>query len=451
VAVRPESGSDNYSKRPGTGSDRYEKAVPLLVCLRCLNNNITFRLAVNVNNIGNFDDVVIKRVLRDGVYTTFFVKLKHKEREDGRFTIKDFTKISGPVSLLCFFESYCLIRKNHGDILHSCGTFENFEFILYTNAEVECGRQVNFNETNRLSILSSGPGRGSYITFKRDGYIRKYLKELKRCKNLLLDQRQPSLFKESFSCEEIKNNLGNRTLIKKLLNCDFSLTKDFLKKLKILKRQSPVSGVEQSISKELEVYANTLACESSDRNSISQQIKDCFFRWCNKTTTAEYLTESSCVWQNAVPEHVAQQQLLPPSNRQPCFIYNQTDHLQAQCPNRKTGEWLTKSSRVRLNTIPEHVAQQQRFPPSNRQHCCICNQTGHLQTQYPYRKCYYCNQTGHLQAQCPYRKCYYCNQTGHLQTQCPYRKCYYCNQTGHLQAQCPKLMNKSDTEEEDIW
>jgi hypothetical protein len=139
VAVRPGYGSDNYRKRPGTDSGnghRYEKAMPLLVCLRCLNKNTAFRLAVNVNNIGNLDDMVIRCDFQPGVYTTYFVQLKHKDSNTASFTITDFTQLSGPVSLLSFFKSYCLIRKHHRANLPSFGSFETFQFILYTNAEV---------------------------------------------------------------------------------------------------------------------------------------------------------------------------------------------------------------------------------------------------------------------------------------------------------------------------
>jgi hypothetical protein len=290
VAVRPESGSDNYRKRQGTGSV-YEEVVPLLVCLRCLNNNTAFRLAVNVDNIGDLDDVVIKCDFIDGVSKTYFVQPKHKDSDTASFTITDFTQISGPVSLLCFFESYCLIRKFHGDNLQFCGAFENFEFILYTDARVTCGREVNFNETNRLSILSSGPGSRSYTTLSGVTAIVQYLEELELYRKIRMCTSDAIDYKTLFTSEEIRNNMENEILFKKLRNCEFSFTGDFLRQFKILQRQSPVSGVEQSIKTELQNYAPNAPW-------TKLQIKDDFKTWFDKTKTAEWLTESSYVWEN---------------------------------------------------------------------------------------------------------------------------------------------------------
>jgi hypothetical protein len=304
VAVRPGYGSDNYNKRPGTASVngvRFEKAVPLLVCLRCLNKNTPFRLAVNVDNTGSLDDMVIRCDFQPGVYTTYFVQLKHKDSGTASYTSTDFTQLSGPLSLLCFFQSYCLIRKRHGNVLQSCGSFKNFDFIIYTNAKVECGTSHTFKAGHPLDTLStaSESRRYEYITLSDATDIVKHLEELELCKKVLLCNSEPIGYQSIFTSKEIQNNLENETLLKKLLNCDFAFTKDFLNKLKILHRQSPVSGVEDSISTELENYAQNAP-------SSRKQIKKYFSRWFDKTETAEWLTGTSYVWQKAILEQVPQ-------------------------------------------------------------------------------------------------------------------------------------------------
>jgi hypothetical protein len=90
--------------------------VTLLVSLRCLNNNKKLHLAANINGVGDFDNVVIKCELEEGVCRTFFMKLKHTHN-NATITRSELRQISGPVSLLSLFEPYCLIRKGNGGIL----------------------------------------------------------------------------------------------------------------------------------------------------------------------------------------------------------------------------------------------------------------------------------------------------------------------------------------------
>jgi hypothetical protein len=228
--------------------------VDLLVSLRCVNNNKKFRLARNVDNVGDINNVVIKCELEEGVCRTFFVQLELRQ-DNATITGSELKQISGPVTLLNLFESYCLIRKGNGGILELCGSVDDLQFILYTNATVEYGAPVTLTDTDPLRALSSGSEGGLCTTFSGVTAIVQHLRELKLCKKLLLCDSDAIDYKTIFTSEEIRNNLQNETLFYKLMNCDFSLTGDFLQQLKILHRQSPVSGVEQSISTELEKYA----------------------------------------------------------------------------------------------------------------------------------------------------------------------------------------------------
>jgi hypothetical protein len=135
---------------------------------------------------------------------------------------------------------------------------------------------------DQLSILTSLSGGGSYRTFSGDRDIAEIFTELSQYKKLLKTPAELLLSKEKFSCNEIKNNLTNNKLIKKVTNSDYSLTTDFMQKFKILQCQSPVSDVEKSTSKVLKEYDDKAASgASSVTNSISQQINDYFYSWSN--------------------------------------------------------------------------------------------------------------------------------------------------------------------------
>jgi hypothetical protein len=292
---------------------------------------------------------------------------------------------------------------------------------------VTCGNSRTFNEGDPLDTLSTAPGSRSheYITLSGDRDIVQHLEELERWKELLEDP-QPIIFNTTFTYEELQNNMENPTLVRKLLNCDFSFTEEFLLKLKILHHQSPVSGVEQSISTELEKYANNDA-------SITLQIKGYFKRWFDKTETAEWLTESSCVWKKAIPERVAQ-------------IEGSTLSVAAW-----PAESHRKGTQFECHRCGQPGHKYAHCPQLRQIKCYRCGQPGHKYAHCPQLrqiKCYMCGQSGHKYAHCPQLrqiKCYMCGQPGHKYAHCPQLrqiKCYMCGQPGHKRADCPQGMNK---------
>ena len=163
---------------------------------RALNKTEEFRLASNVDGAGAFDDLVFRYRLREpDVWKTCFIQLKHKDNE--RTILRSsLTQISGDFSLLKYYKSYCEIKNNsttHHN-LKQCGPFGDFEFVIYTNINIESKSPPQGSESppqrsesppqggdsDPLSILSSRTEKGKYITFdeKHDTDIFEFFKEL---------------------------------------------------------------------------------------------------------------------------------------------------------------------------------------------------------------------------------------------------------------------------------
>jgi len=112
-----------------------------------------FCLASNVDGDGAFDDLVFRYRLREpDVWQTCFIQLKHMKKQ-GTMRHSSLTQMSGDFSLFKYLGSYCQIKSNvstdHN--LKQCGPFDDYEFVIYTNARME-GNSVLRGETNPGSI-----------------------------------------------------------------------------------------------------------------------------------------------------------------------------------------------------------------------------------------------------------------------------------------------------------
>jgi transcriptional antiterminator len=83
-----------------------------------------------------FDDTVF--TLEGEQKKRVFMQLKHKQNTDKQITKQQLLQLGkGGFSLLKYLASYFNIKKNWGkNDLEFCGSFENSECIIYTNAKL---------------------------------------------------------------------------------------------------------------------------------------------------------------------------------------------------------------------------------------------------------------------------------------------------------------------------
>ena len=291
---------------------------------RALQQTEEFHLASNVEGAGAFDDLVFRYKLREpDVWKTCFIQLKHK-KNDETIHLSRLTKMSGDLSLLKYFESYCKIKREYStdSNLKHFGPFDDFEFIIYTNVRIENNSPLQGGDSDPVSILSSGPNYGKYITFdencNRD--IFQFFKELSRYHKLICELDR--LFKRgTFGDKEItekiksfqssvtskailgKLNRLNSTpkkvyltrLLEEVGKCEFNLSKEFLCKVKIFQSQSNEGSFKDLIEREL-----TGACKASPSvaNSIYTKFEEGFSKWWEEVVDIEWLRKNSKLWQN---------------------------------------------------------------------------------------------------------------------------------------------------------
>jgi hypothetical protein len=278
---------------------------------------------------GAFDDVVFRYKLKgQSDCRTCFIQLKHKENDKDEEKILPRPKLktfSGDFSLLKYFGSYCQIKREvctHHN-LKLCGSFENFEFIIYTNARLDSQQsEVNDNgvDTNLASILSSRPNNGLYTSFdeNRDKDIFDFFEELSRYYNFLLGleymlyrgayvdrvRQEIRNIRWRFTSAEILQKLEDlerkgkvqlREQKKELEKYHFSLYKEFLQKVKIFHSQSNVHSTNDLIKKELQEACHT---SPTGTESIYKKIVDHVTEWWGERVSAEWLSERSVIWQN---------------------------------------------------------------------------------------------------------------------------------------------------------
>jgi hypothetical protein len=158
--------------------------------------------------------------------------------------------------------------------LKLCGPFDEFEFVIYTNAEFERNCTVKLDDMDPARILSSGRNPGGCITFdeERDNDIFRLFQDLSQCHDLISEQNplmygaekkeadmlsRTEILQESVSSEQISKILQNlkslsiksgiETFRKELQKCNFSLCKKFLQKVKIFQCQSDMKHLENLI------------------------------------------------------------------------------------------------------------------------------------------------------------------------------------------------------------
>jgi len=290
---------------------------------RALNKTEEFRLASNVKGAGTFDDLVFRYRLREpDVWKTCFIQLKHK-KNGGTIKRSCLTQMSEDFSLLKYFKSFCEIKSNAATDcnLKQCGSFLNFEFVIYTNGKMESKYPLQGGDSDPISILSSGTDFGKYMTFDetRDKDIFVFFEELSRYHEFIRElenvlkggtsvdediKLKIENFRKSVSSKSIlgkvnslKSNLNKdnvKRLKEELSNCDFTLFKEFLSKVKIFQSQSNEESFKGLIEKEIQD-----ACKASPSvaNFTYTKFEEGFSKWCVRDGEVVWLNENSELWQ----------------------------------------------------------------------------------------------------------------------------------------------------------
>ena len=291
---------------------------------RALNKTEDFRLASNVDGAGAFDDLVLRYRLREpDVWKTCFIQLKHKKSE-GTIKFSSLTQMSGEFSLFKYFESYCQIKSKASTDrnLKQCGPFDEFEFVIYTNARMEGNYSLRGEKSDPVSIIHSGKSIGKCITFDEtvDRDIFECFEDVARChdlireldslletgsdvdteinekiKNIQSSVRRKEVLEWLESLKSMLRNHNVRKLTKEIAKCDFSLFQEFLNKVKIFHSQSNEEPLRPLIEQELND-----ACKASRSvaNSIYTKFEDGFYKWGEKRGNVIWLSKISYVWQD---------------------------------------------------------------------------------------------------------------------------------------------------------
>jgi len=285
-----------------------------------------------VDGAGAFDDLVFRYRLRESnIWKTCFIQLKHK-KNGGTIQPFSLTQMSGDFSLFKYFESYCQIKSkasaDHN--LQHCGPFDDYEFVLYTNARMERNSNVEGMDRSPVSLLSSRPYYEGYTAFDETGdrevfafftelsIYCDFISELhdllksETCVDKEIKEKIDTL-QSSFKSKELiarlkdlklmPNNENVRKLKTELEKCNFSLFREFLSKVKIFQSQSNEESFDKLIKEELQK-----ACQVSHScaNSIYKKIEQGLAQWWEKSGSVRWFSEDSPAWQS-VKQHLIEQ------------------------------------------------------------------------------------------------------------------------------------------------
>ena len=290
----------------------YEIKTAAFLFARALNRTQEFRLASNLEGAEAFDDLVFRYRLREpDVWKTCFIQLKHK-KTGHIFKRSSLRKKFEELNLLHFFNSYCKIKKNAATEhnLKQCGQFLDFEFVIYTNGEMGGKSTYKENESDPLSILSSGKDKGKYITFdeksENDRNFFEYFEKFSQNKGTLIELNSVLNSRDNTDEEiqKVVNELSNvpqnttpsgemkckeDTEIQVATECDYTLYKEFLKTVKIFHEQLNEESLRGLIEEELQE-----AREALTFNYLKFQ--EGIFRWFVKDGEVEWLNKNSGLW-----------------------------------------------------------------------------------------------------------------------------------------------------------
>jgi len=365
----------------------YEKRMAAFLFARALHQTEEFHLASNVEGAGAFDDLIFRYKLREpDVWKTCFIQLKHKKNEETNH-LSRLTKMSDEFSLFKYFASYCKIKGEYStdSNLKHFGSFDDFEFIIYTNVRIENNSPLQGGDNDPVSILSSGPNCGKYITFDENcnGDIFQFFEELSRYHKLIceLDNMfKRGTFGDKEITDKIKSFQGSVTskailgkvnslkskpnkdcltkLLEEVAKCDFTLSKEFLHKVKIFQSQSNEGSFKDLIERELK---EAFKASRSVANSIYTKFEEGFSKWWEEVVDIEWLGKNSKLWQNVeeyLIRNINEISKLELPEFVECGIGFSQQHIQILCDAIKQNTLLNIVTNSNIRTLQKLKAYQ---------------------------------------------------------------------------------------------
>jgi hypothetical protein len=361
---------------------RYERKMAFFLFARGLHKTEDFLLASNMDGAGAFDDLVFRyRLTETDIWKTCFVQLKHK-KAGGTIKRSGLKNMSEDFSLFKYCDSYCKIKTKVStyDSLIQSGPFDDIEFVIYTNARMEGDYAFQGNQSDPVSILSSAEGNWNYVIFyeTRDKVIFGFFEELSRYHDLV--GKKGSLLKGgTFKYEEINEMIeriqssftdkktldrlnsviptlikdGIKRWIKEIEKCDFTLYKEFLKKVKIFQSQSNEKSLKHLIQNELQ---DARKASPSVVNCIYTKFEVGFSEWCEKVGEVEWLMKDSKLWHNIENDVIEGLNKIPEPELKECVecgIWFNTQHLQNVCDAIKHNTYLNIATKSNTHNLQE--------------------------------------------------------------------------------------------------
>jgi hypothetical protein len=294
--------------------------------------------------------------------------------------------MSGDFSLFKHFYSYCQIKIEapiNSNLKH-CGSFADFEFIIYNNASMECNI-VFQGGTDSVSIIRSGKNIVECITFDEtvDRGIFECFEDVANCHDLIRELEiywkggsnvnteinekikniQSSVGrKEVLELLEIRKSMSRnhnvRKLKKDITKCDFSLFKEFLNKVKIFHSQlneEPLRPLMEQVLK--------YACKASRSvaNSIYAKYENGFFKWWDKRGNVAWLSKISEVRQDVEKYLVAEIKNISDQELQDiakCGIRFNEQHMQRLCGAIIQNPFLNIATNLNIRNLRKYKTYQ---------------------------------------------------------------------------------------------
>ncbi|RZC36437.1 uncharacterized protein BDFB_007817 [Asbolus verrucosus] len=139
-----------------------------------------FKLSTNNKDMDNFDDVVLQIKFEDGEEHLYALQLKHRGGKEDNITLMSFTGDKGDHSLKKYCEGFKKVEKVcRGNLSYNI-PFENFHFILYTNAFLS--KFVTYDQNHKKVDADEVqlPKRPDMFIYKHDKCVAKDLINLCR-------------------------------------------------------------------------------------------------------------------------------------------------------------------------------------------------------------------------------------------------------------------------------
>jgi hypothetical protein len=277
------------------GGFQFEIKVAALIGTRGLQRGDEFKLSSNIENAGNFDDLIYTARGR-----RYFVQLKHSDEPD----IKQLKKKELVGLLHKCFKSYCGIKRDNGfrDI-----PIDKTEFILYTNREL--GYELSQHRTQQANVdIFFATGEKKPFSFIPDRNRRNGIYALLR--------------------KSVQGS-GDLDLI--------TLISEFLKKLIIVTGQKGHRKLDDLIAEEI-MNHDAVKVEPKDYNSVLHHFKTSLETWWRNTKKEDMTPESVTTWlQRAKTEHYEPffRSLKKPVTTEIEFSDSEISRLQAELSNKR--------------------------------------------------------------------------------------------------------------------